>query len=276
MARAKNEHNKFTISSEGGMQAMINQVFGTLHETLDDIIIHYPYADAEQKQLLDEKLAVLKQFSDSFIEHWLQFEEKMADFRDMQSGQLQVPAATGASAAVPTQAELECLAEAEKYMLVQHLAPGKAVHAEPESPLSADDPDQTASCEAFIKGQGYFKLFMFKEAAACFMEALLHAPEYNEAKLFLAMSLMHLQEWQEAQRHFQLLIEVTDNAKWRALGLNALGCIQAIRLNLEQAERYFARAHESDPDFPDPVSNIKSCQQHTNGHLSLYFGSGQL
>jgi len=272
-AGAKNEHNKFTISSEGGMQAMINQVFGTLHETLDDIIIHYPHADDEQKKQLDEKLALLKQFSDNFIEHWLQFEEKMADFRDIQSGQLQ---AAAIAPPAPAQAELGSLSEAEKYLLAQQPLPCQAVYAEPESGLSGEEPHQAESCEAFIKGQGYFKLFMFKEAAACFMEALLHAPEYNEAKLFLAMSLMHLQEWQEAQRHFQLLVEVTDNAKWRALGLNALGCIQAIRMNLEQAERYFARAHESDPDFPDPISNIKSCQQHTAGHLSLYFGSGQL
>ncbi|MBW7456059.1 hypothetical protein K0U00_18685, partial [Paenibacillus sepulcri] len=168
------------------------------------------------------------------------------------------------------------LQEAEKYLqLQQHpFAPSEAAVCPAQD--AAGENDETASEQAMTRGEGYFKLFMFKEAAEHFTEALHYSPEHNEAKLFLGMSFMHLQEWHEAQRHFQLLVEITDNPKWRALGLNALGCIQAVRMNLEQAERYFVKAHESDPEFPDPISNIKSCQQHSAGHLSLYFGSGQL
>ncbi|MNY54060.1 Tetratricopeptide repeat protein [compost metagenome] len=116
---------------------------------------------------------------------------------------------------------------------------------------------------------------MFRDAAQYFREAVKYAPEDNFARMFLAMTCMHLQEWHEAQRHFQLLVELTDHPRWRALGYNALGCIQAVRMNLEQAEHYFMKAHETDPDFTEPLSNLQSCQQH-EGQISLFFGSGQL
>src|SRR3546814_2066647 len=47
--------------------------------------------------------------------------------------------------------------------------------------------------------------------------------ECNLARLFLGMTHMHLQNWNEAQRHFQLLIALTDFPKWLAMGYNALG-----------------------------------------------------
>ena len=107
------------------------------------------------------------------------------------------------------------------------------------------------------KGQGYFKLFMFREAAMHFQEAVRGWPEDYKARLFLAMTYMHLQEWNEAQRHFQLVIEVTDYPKWRAIGFNALGCIQAVRMNLDQAAAYFQKAHEDDPEFADPLTEFE-------------------
>ena len=270
-----------TTRHEGGVQAMFKHVFGVMHEMLDEIMIHYPYADPDQKRQLDEQLSILKQFSDTFIEDWLQFEEKMADCLDMRK------AAHGGGSEPPGP---------QKTGIQQHFhahphkpGNGASVYAAGMHAASAAEPTACASeaaaelaydaepaqNDAMSKGQGYFKLFMFRQAASHFEEAVSRSPEDNRARLFLAMTYMHLQEWNEAQRHFLLIVELTEHAKWRALGYNALGCIQAIRMNLEQAERYFVKAHEADPDFTDPLTNLKSCQQHA-GHLSLYFGSGQL
>ncbi|QYR19869.1 hypothetical protein KZ483_18570 [Paenibacillus sp. sptzw28] len=245
---------------------MFKHVFGAMHEVLDEIILHYPHASADQTKQYDEQLAVLRQFSETFIEQWLQFEEKMADFRDLQSGQL---------AQQHSAASYESGTHVHKP--VSEGTQPKPIHACAAQAAAESALDAEALREqSMMKGQGYFKLFMFREAADHFQEAVHQSPDDNCARLFLAMTFMHLQEWHEAQRHFQLLVEVTDHPKWRALGLNALGCIQAVRMNLEQAERYFEKAHEADPDFADPLSNIKSCQQQNAGHLSLYFGSGQL
>ncbi|UVI32430.1 tetratricopeptide repeat protein [Paenibacillus spongiae] len=208
---------------------------------------------------------MLKSLSDTFIEEWLQFEEKMADFRELQH-----------ESAEKSVQELPQNHKAQQKMpgLVVQTAPVSA----PPNKAAASPASESSDLEATLltKGQGYFKLFMFRHAAAHFQEAVKQAPDNNGARLFLAMTYMHLQEWLEAQRHFQLLVELTDHPKWQALGYNALGCIQAVRMNLEQAERYFLKAHETDPAFTDPLSNLNSCRQHDDGHLSLYFGSGQL
>lgn len=285
---------------------MFKHVFATMQEMLQDIIIHYPNANDMQRKQMDEQLATLKQFSDNFIEQWLQFEEKMADFRDMQHV-VQQSKQTGGHSKTQSQGEapvsgqkkdVPALPQTPGYPKIISQPPAAAlrrqsssmkhshVNAVPPSITPAGNasvPGHSAGyeeaaielCQAMSKGQGYFKLFMFREASVHFAEAVRLAPDDNRARLFLGMTYMHLQEWHEAQRHFQLLVEVTEHPKWKALGLNALGCIQAVRMNLEQATRYFEKAHEADPDFTDPLSNMKSCEQHS-GHLSLYFGSGQL
>ncbi|WP_166239450.1 tetratricopeptide repeat protein [Paenibacillus turpanensis] len=56
---------------------MIKQLFATMHDALDQIIEEYPKADGEKKQELEDQLDVLKSMSDTFIEQWLLFEEKM-------------------------------------------------------------------------------------------------------------------------------------------------------------------------------------------------------
>ncbi|WP_020616639.1 tetratricopeptide repeat protein [Paenibacillus daejeonensis] len=125
------------------------------------------------------------------------------------------------------------------------------------------------------RGQGYFKLFMFRQAADALERAVGSMPECNLSRMFLAMTYMHLQQWLEAQRLFQMVVALTDHPKWKALSFNALGCIQAVRLNLDEAEAYFMRAHQADPTFSDPLNNLNSCRKRA-GHLSLYFGSGEL
>ncbi|BBH20953.1 hypothetical protein Back11_22980 [Paenibacillus baekrokdamisoli] len=261
---------------------MFKHVFASMNEKLNEIMIHYPNANADQKKLHDEQLAVLKQFSDTFIEQWLQFEEKMADFRDLQldpsialqQGQSSPQGYAGGKPPYGTahNDELKPPADAILGSATEAYASGAAAHAEEAVLESEAEYERT---QTMMRGQGYFKLFMFRQAAQHFEEAVRLSPDDNRALLFLAMTYMHLQEWHEAQRHFQFLVEVTDYAKWRALALNALGCIQAVRMNLEQAAKYFEKAHEADPEFADPLSNMKSCQQQA-GHLSLYFGSGQL
>ena len=262
---------------------MFKHIFASMKEKLNEIMIDYPHANEDQKKLHDEQLSVLKQFSDNFIEEWLQFEEIMADFRDHQlarsnSSSNVLGMSQGAAAFKAQQADVAEELTQTPDALLKSVAAGYVDQTAAAAAINECEPESEAGYEhnqPMVRGQGYFKLFMFREAAKHFQEAVKGCPDDNKARLFLAMTYMHLQEWHEAQRHFQLLIEVTDYPKWRAMGLNALGCIQAVRMNLEQAAAYFEKAHEADPDFADPLTNMKSCQQQA-GHLSLYFGSGQL
>ncbi len=129
----------------------------------------------------------------------------------------------------------------------------------------------------YVKGQGYFKLQMFRDAAGQFEETLRLEPELNAARLFLAMCRMHLGHFPEAQRHFQLIAALADEAKLRAIAYNALGCIQAVGANLKLAESYFRQAAETDPTFEDPKRNLESCRSlSATGPLKLQFGSSEM
>lgn len=127
----------------------------------------------------------------------------------------------------------------------------------------------------FYKGQGYFKLHMFSQAAEHMEETVRQHPDMLTARLYLAMSQMHLQEWTEAQRHFRLIAELAEDAKMQAIAYNALGCIQAVFAHLEQAQIWFRKALEADPTFRDPQINLDSCRK-GGGELHLHFGSAAL
>ena len=210
---------------------MIDQWFGALNDTLDDLLRRYPTASSEEKDDLEQQWNVLKTISDDIIEAWLQFEDKMALYRNLK--QENVP-------------NFKALAN-EDFM------------------------------GPYLKGQGYFKLHMFAEGADCFEQTLSMEPELNVARLLLAMCRMHLQQFAEAQRHFQLIAEWTDEPKLKAIAFNALGCVQAVFANLKQAQHYFQKAAETDPNFEDPRRNLESCRNRgPSGRLQLQFGSAEL
>ncbi|GKU79504.1 hypothetical protein [Paenibacillus sp. L3-i20] len=242
---------------------MFQHMFTSMNEMLDGIVELYPEATDQERLIYNEQVCELKKLSDAFIEHWLQFEEKVSDFNDLFSEQ-----------GVTSQ---------ETDEVILHLAPQAALQTttplELKStavPCNESDliiPDDVA--DKIKTGQGYYNLFMFSRAATLFHEVVSIAPECNLARLFLGMSQMHMQNWNEAQRNFQLLIVLSDFPKWLALGYNALGCIQAVHMNMAQAEKLFNKAYEVYPAFTDSLNNLKSCQG-TPGQLSLYFGSTEL
>ncbi len=264
---------------------MLQHLFAVMNELLDDIMIHYSQCDDKQQPHIQEQLAALQAMSDSIVDGWLQVEEKLAYLRQTvhaehhgeQGGQgqdtppsMQGKAKSCLDAGILAQSEADSSTEEAD----------KAQHAVLQSWMNHADAEQQPPEEAertMSAGQGYFKLLMFKEAAAEFRRTIRVWPDSVRARLYLAMSHMHLQEWEEAQRHFQLIVRWTNYPKWKALGLNALGCIHAVRANLEQAEMYFKQAHEADPSFTGAARNLSSCKAKAQaGHLSLYFGSAEL
>ncbi|MBD2845125.1 hypothetical protein IDH44_07970 [Paenibacillus sp. IB182496] len=218
---------------------MFQHLFSSMHALLDELIQTYP--DPLRCEEQSRELEALKSISDDVMEQWLAFEEKLGQFQT----KLQENADTTEN---DTGSEIALL-----------------------------PPEIDGAAESLLtKGQGYYKLFMFQQAASLFEQAVGRAPDHNLARIFLAMTHMHLKSWNEAQRHFQFLVGVADQPKWRALAWNALGCIQAIRCNMERAEQYFIQAHEADPSFAEPLSNLDACRQTGGTELSLYFGSAQL
>lgn len=255
---------------------MFQHMFAAMNEMLDHIIEAYPEAVGAQKEQYEEQIHMLKKMSDCLVEQWIDFEEKFAGFMEMESSDQNhvgqeiissVPfnllyntsAASGQMQATETETKTEDSSVEEQHQY--------------DAELNMEVSYEMA--ELIARGQGYYKLFMFSNASEQFQTVVGSLPECNLARLFLAMTYMHLQNWSEAQREFQLLVALTDYPKWRALGYNALGCIQAVYLNLDQAEQFFLKAHEVCPSFKDPLNNLKCCKE-TPQQLSLFFGSTEL
>lgn len=124
--------------------------------------------------------------------------------------------------------------------------------------------------EAFMRGQGYYRLFMFRQAIDAFETVVRQFPDGIVSRIYLAMAYLQLGESNDAYRHFQLIIPLTDNKKVKAISYNALGCIQAQRKNFEKAQEYFKLAHQTDPQLQEPLANLKVCQYNDG---TLQYGS---
>lgn len=199
---------------------MFQHVFAEMNEMLDEIARQYPIAQGTHKHELARKWHLLRQMSDSMIEEWLVFEEKMGMLR--QSG----------------------ISLEDKY--------------EPDYPeMSAD---------AFVKGQGYYKLLMFPQSLDQFQAVLKEYPDSLIGRTYLAMCHLHLDESEEAAIHFEAVLRSAANKRLRSIIYNALGCIEAKKGNRSKAREFFTLAHHSDPSLPEPLANWEACL-HSTGKL---------
>lgn len=124
-----------------------------------------------------------------------------------------------------------------------------------EVPKQSPETDSSA----FVKGQGYYKLQMYTEAARHFYEAAERYPSSILARLFLAMSLLHLEELHEAAGYIEDVLSRTDNCRIKAICYNALGCMEAKEQRLDQAKTLFLYAYRTDPSVTEPLDNLEVC-----------------
>ena len=192
---------------------MFAHLFATMNDKLDEIRRLYPSVSGARRDQLDRQLDTLKEMSDTIVEQWLLFEEKLADFLD-QSKTSTAPSLNANAVSKPASATERSAAKKEAAA-----ATAAMPTAEPPSLPHDGQEEWSLSAEVAIqisKGQGYFKLHMFSHAATELEQAIAVAPDCQLARMFLAMTHMHLQQWNDAQRHFQILISLTNYAKWRA------------------------------------------------------------
>ena len=246
---------------------MLRQWFNTVCGMLDEMLARYPGADAAQRSAIEAGMRRIQDMNDSVIDGWLKVEEKLARLRGM-----------AASAMEANDAPVSAAALAGAGPAARKPADPASVPASAGTVNPADGNAEThplaATEEAdrhLTAGQGYYELAMYREAKASFRKVVELRPESLAARMFLAMSHMHLGEWEEAERHFLLIVQKAPNPKLKALGLNALGCIHAVNANPEQAARYFRQACEADPGFKNAARNLAICMANA-GPLTLHFG----
>lgn len=218
---------------------MFKQLFASMNGALDEILARFPASGGQERAELENRLSVLKAMSDTCIEEWLLFEEKLGQLPDAFG--LASAAAPKPLSAVPAKAKL---AAAPPSQGGAGEAPGKAT-----PPAGPKKPQDTAS---FSKGQGYYKLSMYKRAVEEFERVVVRHPDHLLARMYLAMAYLRCREFTEAYRHFQILVPLTDDQKLKAISYNAMGCIQAERQNLDKALELFRLAHSADPASVEP------------------------
>nr|WP_209860457.1 hypothetical protein [Paenibacillus shirakamiensis] len=129
----------------------------------------------------------------------------------------------------------------------------------PESGAPAELPEM--SSPDFIKGQGYYKLNMYPQAARHFKLSTEQFKDSLLAHIYLAMCHLNTEDFPEAGRHFQWVLPLTSNKRLRSIIYNALGCVEAKMSQMDRAQEYFTLAHHMDPSFPEPLANLNVCLQ---------------
>ena len=206
---------------------MFKYLFQSMNEKLDGILEALPASHGTKHESLLEQLQELRDMSDEMIEEWLLFEEKMA-----RANQRPQPAEAAAAKPTPEPA----------------FDPLDALH------------DTPAQSMQYQRGEGYFKLYMFPEAAREFDAVVRAYPDFLQARLFLALCFLQSENVAEAYSHLQIIISLAGDGKMKAVAYNAMGCVQAVKGNVEQACECFRTSHSLDPNFKDPVYNLKACQ----------------
>jgi tetratricopeptide (TPR) repeat protein len=199
---------------KGGMHNMLRHVFAEMNSMLDEIVKHYPSAQGPRKEELIHKWNLLRRMSDSVMDEWLAFEEKMGKVAG--SGILQ---------------------------------PANDASALPEM-----------GHEAFIRGQGYYRLMMYREALAQFGKVDEFYPQSLLVQMYAAMSHMHLNQLEEAESLFHYSLGLTESRPIKAAIYNALGCVRAKKNEPDQAVQHFMLALEFDPALKEAHHNMEACR----------------
>ncbi|MEK3787716.1 hypothetical protein [Paenibacillus sp. FSL K6-1230] len=206
---------------------MFKHVFAEMNDMLDEIMKYYPSAQGPRKEELMYKWGLLRRMSDSMIDQWLAFEEKMSDMRAVQQ---------------------------------QHNA----------GPVHSDvDAYPELTLDACTRGIGYFRLTMYREAAEQFGQVLAVYPQSLMAHMYRAISNLYNDYFQEAASGLRQALELTSDAKTKAVLYNALGCAETKSSNVEAALQYFKLALNYDPSLQEALQNMEACR--TNSDL-LRFG----
>lgn len=213
---------------------MFKHLFASMNDMLHETMLEYPSASPSKKKELQEKLRSLKDMSDSCIEEWLLFEEKLGQFMRQNE--------------------------------ISSLYAGGMDPLDPEFAGKRND--------LFIRGQGYYKLHMFDEAISSFGEQLRQQPDFNLARIYLAMSYLQKGEEAESYTHFHFLSQLTDNLQMRAISYNAMGCIQVLKRNTEKACEFFNLAYRTDPSSVQPLLDLGVCCEKKGG-LQFAFASAR-
>lgn len=107
--------------------------------------------------------------------------------------------------------------------------------------------EQAMRSESFQKGEGYYKLWMYRKANEYFMQVIKQYPDFMLARVYLALTYMEINQFDEAMYHLNRIVPLTDDVKLKAIAYHAMGCIEVYKNHMDKAVEYFKKARKTDP-----------------------------
>lgn len=135
-----------------------------------------------------------------------------------------------------------------------------------ETPESGDDPELNAfladegGAARFRRGLGYFELLMFADSALEFESILRLAPNLHAARLYLALSYLGRDRFDDADRHLNHLLASAKSTAILAAAHDAKGQLYARQERFKEAETSLRRVLSLRPQDADTWFNLAVCR----------------
>lgn len=223
----------------------IEDWFHTLRNKAQTIEEKWQGASEQERLQLAEQLFQLRQVSDTVVDLWLQFEEKLSNaIRNIKEMEGQLPAEEKKTHQPKVHAESAKAVETKK------TTEGKKKDHSPETGLYEP---------IFRRGEGFYHLRMFQDAKKCFAELVQKSPDWESGRLYYAYSLLLCEEKELAFREFRLLGRTAGSPTIVAISFNAIGCILAEEEQWLEAAQAFKTSLEIKPEQEEAKYNLALC-----------------
>lgn len=205
----------------------INDWFQSLTQRIKAIEHEWPKATETRKQELLSKLWELRNASDSVVDLWLQYEEKLSNVMKQIAGE-------------------QTRDESESRVVKKATSTSVS-----EIPGREDD-----TAQRYRKGEGFYHLRLYENARGYFRELVAEAPDMETGRLYYAYSLLFCDEKEAALREFRLLSKSARSAHVAAISCNAIGCMLAEEEKWLEARQAFCETLAHRPDNTQAMYNM--------------------
>lgn len=223
--------------------------FTAILEALDAIEEELAEAvTAEKRETLLQTMLSLRKTMDQCVQYWLKFEERVNEIQERFD--LTLPDTLppgfldqlegGSGGGEPGEGGVEVKGGSMAAPVLEQ----------------AQEPISEIAVKAFRRGVGFWELAMLKEAVGEFKKVVEDDPDLVVGHVCLGLSSAQLGKVEEAFRELKLVLALDRNQIVRALALNTLGIILTQKEDFRQAEHYFRRATDEDPDFAEAWFNL--------------------
>lgn len=197
-----------------------------------------------------DQLFHLRQVSDTVVDLWLQFEERLSNaIRHIKQLEGQLPE--------QHKGEETEQAESAAETVLAKTTPEKQAAAKSKEDKKPGECNKYEPM--FRKGEGFYHLRMYQDAKKCFAELVNESPDWESGRLYYAYSLLFCEEPETALREFRLLSRSASSPAVVAISYNAMGCILAEEEHWLEATQAFKSSLEIKADQIEATYNLALC-----------------